>query len=181
MLPAQRQAAAPGGGQGGRLQGWVQQPAPVNEGWLTRLRRWEGAGACRVSVLHPLSFQPLPVLGSSWFCTFRLLRIRLFTPEPHCVSPGCRLCRGETRKSLSTEPCRLDPRAQAALHSKHHRGTGKRGTPRGGILRLCKAEGASASLPLGTSVAVSLTHAAPAQLLGLPGAGSVSLQGANWH
>lgn len=46
-----------------------------------------------------------------------------------------------------------------------------------------EAEGAGASLPWGMAVAISLIHAAPAQLLGLPGAGSVSLQvliGINW-
>lgn len=94
---AQGQAAAPGG-EGGRLQGWGQQAALVNEGWLMRLCRWEGTGIYRVSVLHPLSFHPLPP----------------FTPVPHCVGPGCRQCRGETRESISTKPCRLDPRAQAA-------------------------------------------------------------------
>lgn len=83
---------------GGILQGWGQQAALVNEGWLMRLCRWEGTGIYRVSVLHPLSFHPLPP----------------FTPVPHCVCPGCRQCRGETRKSISTKPCRLDPRAQAA-------------------------------------------------------------------
>lgn len=97
VLPAQGQAAALGGEEG-CLQGRGQQAALVNEGWLMRLCQWEGTGIYRVSVLHPLSFHPLPPS----------------TPIPHCVGPGCGQCRGETGKSISTNPCRLDPRAQAA-------------------------------------------------------------------